>query len=161
VGQSFRVVDETIACWVSVLVTTDNNATRRDPVKLLERLLELVLCNYSTYGSTYPWQVSRDFFDFDFSDWETIEEEFWRDYEVVAFQVQQAWGLPNFRGSSLTLGYPEWYWISVIEMCYWTREEGIAYISFHREDRELPYEITLGAITEMAIEEIIELGLNR
>lgn len=49
----------------------------------------------------------------------------------------------------------------MIEMCYWTREEGIAYISFHREDRELPYEITLGAITEMAIEEIIELGLNR
>ena len=58
-------------------------------------------------------------------------------------------------------GYPDWYWIMAIKMCYWIREEGVAYVSFHKEDRELPYEITLGAIAEEAIEEISELGLNR
>lgn len=134
----------------------------QNPVNILERLLsKLIPGNYSTQGQSFQWRTSRDFFDFDFSDFEQIEEEFSQEYDLVVSQVQEVWGQPDFMGNSEMLGYPEWYWIGAIEVCYWKKEEGIAYISFHREDRELPFEITLGAITEEAIEEINESDMYR
>jgi hypothetical protein len=138
-------------------MTSDKNATVNSPVNILNRLLcELLPGNYNTYGQSFHWKVSRDFFDFDFSNLENIAEEFSHEYESVVSQVQGVWGQPDFRGNFEVPGYPEWYWISAIDCCYWTKEEGVAYVSFHREDRELPYEITLGAIVEEAIEEISE-----
>ncbi|MDX2216732.1 MAG: hypothetical protein SFY66_25935 [Oculatellaceae cyanobacterium bins.114] len=136
---------------------TDRNAMGRNPVNILEQLLsELIPGNYNTHGQSFQWRASRDFSNFDFSDFEQIEAEFSQEYDAAISQVQTVWGQPNFRGTPEIPGYPKWYWIRAIRMCYWKKDEGIAYVSFHREDRELPFEITLGVITEEAIEEINE-----
>jgi hypothetical protein len=132
----------------------------RSPVKLLEGLLgKLIPGNYNTYGESFLWKISRSFWDDDFSDLESIEAEFSHEYESVVCQIQEVWGIPDFRGNYKTSDYPQWYWVWAEKMSYWTREEGIAFVSFHRDDKELPYEITFGAISEESIKEIDELGL--
>jgi hypothetical protein len=40
----------------------------------------------------------------------------------------------------------------------WKGDEGIVYAAFHKDDKELPYEILLGAITDFGIQE--QLALN-
>lgn len=128
---------------------------RNDPVQILEDLLSgLLPGSYHPLGNSFQWKTSNKFCDSEFSDIESVQGQFFQEYEAVVAQIQKTWGQCDFRGSSETQGYPEWYWISVIEMSYWQKDERIAYVSFHHEDRELPLEITLGAVTEEAISEI-------
>ncbi len=136
-------------------------ADKRPKDILKKLLLELLPGNYSTFGKICDWKVSRGFSEYDYSGWEAIEEEFLQEYIRVVSEIQEEWGQPDFKGNPENGGYLKWFRIWAIEMCYWIKEEGIAYVAFHREDRELPYCITLGAISEDSIEEISELGLDR
>lgn len=130
----------------------------RHPINLLEQLLfNLISCEDTPFGRIVNWKHSRHFDDFSYAGWEAIEAEFSQGYELVVSQIQEAWGQPAFRGNPESTAYPKWFRIWAIEMCYWVREEGIAYVAFHREDRELPYSIDLGVVTEDAIEEMSEL----
>ncbi len=135
-------------------------AITENPTDILNRLLsELIPGNHNMLGKGFGWKESGDFYNFDFSDIERIEEEFSHEYHAAVAQIQASWGQPDFSGDSNTSGYPDWYWMEAIAMSYWTREEGIAYVSFDKEDIETPYFITLGAISEESIEEIRENGL--
>ena len=131
------------------------NHKNRDPVLILEQLLwKLIPGNYTPFGEICEWKVSRNFFDHDFSDLESIETSFLSEYESVISKVQATWGTPDFQGNGYSPHYPNWYWSGIIQMSYWIKEEGIAYVSYRRDDKELPYEITLGAITEEAVEDV-------
>ncbi|QUY43277.1 hypothetical protein [Acaryochloris marina] len=125
----------------------------KHPVEILEDFLwKMLPGNYQPYGYTFDWKVSKLFFDDDFSNLENIEADFQHEYEVVVAKIQEVWGPADFRGNADT-GSPDWYWNSIIEMSCWDKEEGIAYVAYHRDDKELPYEITLGTIFEEALEE--------
>jgi hypothetical protein len=128
----------------------------KNPILILEScLFKLIPGNYSIHGESFDWKISRDFFDHDFSDLENIETDFQNEYESVFSKIQETWGKPDFQGNYHTPNCPAWYWGGIIEISYWIKEEGLAYVVFHRDDKELAYEITLGAITEEAIEEIL------
>ncbi len=126
----------------------------RSPVQILDDFLwKLIPGNYSVWGETFEWKVSRDFWDHDFSALGEIEADFQQEYESVVSRIKEAWGEADFQGNRSTSNFVDWYWGSIIDMSCWEREEGVAYVVYHRDDKELPYEITLGAITEEAIEE--------
>ncbi len=135
------------------------NDVQPDPVGILNKLLIKAFNSSSiSYGdSEKTWKISRDFSDFDFTEAESIRLTFEREYASLISRIQAVWANPSFQGAYTHSDYPKWYWIQAFDFSYWVREEGIAYISFHREDRELPYMITLGAISEAAIEEISEM----
>lgn len=125
----------------------------KHPVEILEDFLwKMLPGNYQPYGYTFDWKVSKLFFDDDFSNLENIEADFQHEYEVVVTKIQEVWGPADFQENANT-GSPDWYWNSIIEMSCWDKEEGIAYVAYHRDDKELPYEITLGTIFEEALEE--------
>ena len=137
----------------------NKNLSSKNPTEILDQLLcELLPGEYNIFGKWSEWKVSRHFSDDDYSDWEVIEEEFLQEYTKVVSAIKEEWGQPIFRGGWKSKSYPKWIRIYAIEMCYWSREYGIAYVAFHREDRELPYIITLGAISTEAIAEISEIS---
>ena len=137
----------------------NKNRSSRNPTEILDQLLfELLPGEYSIFGKWFDWKVSRTLSDDNYSGWEVIEEEFLQEYTEVVSSIQEEWGEPIFRGDWRSKSYPKWMRVHAIGMCYWSREYGIAYVAFHREDRELPYVIILGAISEEAIEEISEMS---
>ncbi|MEP0912408.1 hypothetical protein NDI45_15945 [Leptolyngbya sp. GB1-A1] len=65
----------------------------KHPKDILEKLLvELIPGNYSTFGQTCDWKVSRGFSEYDYSGWEAIEEDFLQEYIRVVSKIQEEWG---------------------------------------------------------------------
>lgn len=133
-----------------------NYSNRKNPVDILKGLLSNLFQVITILMEGFNWKTSRGFFDDDFSNVDIIEEEFELEYRSVVSEIQKVWGKPKFSGNSEALDYPDWAWFSSLELSYWIREEGTAYVAFNKEDTEMSYEIILGVITEEGIEELRE-----
>jgi hypothetical protein len=114
-----------------------------DPIAILERLL---MQEPGPQNAQFI-KASRDFFDVDctYDEVQAIEAEFARDLRLVAAQVEQAWGPPDFIGHRNDSDFPDFY--TAEELCYWRRDDLLAMIWWEHQDHEVPVLLVLAVLT--------------